>query len=137
MTDLFETRHSKLTDMALLAACVVIWVMMLSHGLPKVTMLLNDAVYFFSVMGISPTVSLALTLFAQIVCCLFVVTGDLTRLAFIPLIVNTMVAIVIVHGREPNQNRELAWQFPLLYIKLFLTGPGRYAIDRPGTKIKK
>lgn len=136
MTNVFEANPSKLTDTALLIARVVISAMMLSHGLPKVTMLLNGPVTFFSVMGISPTISLALTLFAQVICSMFVVVGALTRLALIPLIVTMLVAVVVIHNGEPFLNKEPALHFLLVYVVLILTGPGKYAIERLAAKTK-
>ncbi|WDF81130.1 DoxX family protein [Mucilaginibacter sp. KACC 22773] len=130
MKELLKANQQRLTDSALLIARVVIAGMMLNHGLPKVPMLLNGPVKFFTVFGMSPSVSLTLTLFAQVVCSALVLFGIVTRLALVPLIATMLVALVVIHRGEPFARMEPALHFLLVYIVLFLTGPGKYAVDR-------
>jgi putative oxidoreductase len=126
MHKLFNTVYK---DAGLLILRIAIGCMMLTHGLPKVPMLFHGTVKFFPVMGMSPTVSLAITLFAQVICSILLLFGMATRLALIPLLMTMLVAVVIIHHGEPFAKMEPALHFLLVYIVLFLTGPGTFSVD--------
>ncbi len=118
-------------DLALLIARVVIAVLMLSHGLPKLMQLFSgEPVQFLSVMGMSPTFSLGLAVFAEVICSVLVLVGFGTRLAVIPLIITMLVAVFYVHLDDPFARKELGLQYLLTYVVLFFAGSGRYSIDQ-------
>ncbi len=118
-------------DLALLIARVVISVLMLSHGLPKLMQLFSgEPVQFLPVMGLSPTFSLGLAVFAEVICSVLVLAGFGTRLAVIPLIITMLVAVFYVHLDDPFARKELGLQYLLTYVVLFFAGSGRYSIDQ-------
>jgi putative oxidoreductase len=81
------------TDIALLIARIGIAALMLTHGIPKLVMLFSGApVKFPPVWGMSAEISLALTVFAEVFCSLFLLAGFATRLAAIPLAITMLVA---------------------------------------------
>ncbi|MEO7489905.1 MAG: DoxX family protein, partial [Ferruginibacter sp.] len=64
------------TGMALLIARVGIAVLMLTHGLPKLMMLFSgEPVQFPPVMGMSATISLCFSVFAEVFCSVFILAG--------------------------------------------------------------
>jgi putative oxidoreductase len=73
--------------------------------------------------------SLTLTIFAELICPVFILLGFLTRIALIPAIINMSMAILIGHTGQPFIAREHAFSFLIPYIAIFLIGPGRYSID--------
>ena len=117
-------------DAALLIARVGIGLLMLTHGIPKLMMLLSDApVQFPPVMNMSNELSLGLAVFAEVFCSLFIIGGLGTRLAAIPLITTMLVAAFYIHAADPFTKQEPALQYLLVYIILLLAGSGRYSVD--------
>lgn len=123
--------NSNTVDIALLAARIGIAALMLVHGLPKLGMLFSgEPVQFPPVLGMSPEMSLAMAVFAEVVCSLFILVGFATRLATLPLIVTMLVAVVMIHAADPFSAKELGMQYLLAYLVLLFAGPGRYSVDQ-------
>ncbi|WP_242917159.1 DoxX family protein [Pontibacter liquoris] len=123
-------QSTKNLDAALLIVRVAVAGLMLAHGLPKLEMLMaGDPVQFPEVLGLSAASSLALAVFAEVVCSLLLLIGLGTRLAVIPLIVTKLVAAFLIHGADPFAKKELAILYLIPYVTLLLTGSGKYALD--------
>ena len=117
-------------DVALLIARIGVAALMLTHGLPKLQTLLSaDPVQFPSVFGLSATVSLALTVFTEVICSVLLLIGLGTRLFAIPLIITMLVAAFYIHGADPFAKKELAIMYLLPYLVLFFAGGGKYSLD--------
>ena len=130
MKSLFSTRHSTATDTALLFARVAIGAMMLVHGIPKLQMLLSGGqIQFPPVMGMSAQTSLALAVFAEVVCSVFILIGLGTRIFTIPAIITMLVAVLVIHGADPFEKKENALHYLLVYVILLLAGAGRFSLD--------
>ncbi len=103
---------------------------MLTHGIPKLQMLLEgDAVNFADPIGLGPTFSLILTVFAEFLCALCILFGFKTKLATIPLIITMLVASFVVHLNDPFGKKEFALLYLAMYAALFLLGSGKYSVD--------
>ncbi|MDF3077880.1 MAG: DoxX family protein [Sphingobacteriaceae bacterium] len=121
---------SNAVDIGLLIARVAIAALMLTHGIPKLLMLFSgEPVQFPSVMGMSASFSLALAVFAEVFCSLFLLFGFGTRLAAIPLAVTMLVAVFLIHAADPLSVKEPALQYLLVYSTLLFAGSGKYSID--------
>ena len=132
MKKLFNTTHNiRNLDFIILIARVSVASLMLSHGLPKLAMLFTEGpVQFPGMFGMSPEFSLSLTVFAEVICSLFIMVGFGTRFATLPLIVTMLVAVLYVHAADPFSKQEPAIHYLLVYGLLFLTGSGKYSIDQ-------
>ena len=135
MKSLFKVdHHSTNVDLAVLILRVSIAVLMLVHGLPKMLMLLSgEPVQFPALVG-SPEVSLALAVFAEVVCSLLILVGLGTRLATIPLIITMLVAVLYVHGADPFTKQEMGLHYLFAYLVLLITGSGKFSLDQVVTK---
>ena len=123
-------KNSNTIDIALLIARAGIAVLMLTHGLPKMSMLFSGTpVQFPAVMGMSAQLSLGLTVFAEVFCSVLLLTGFATRLAVIPLIITMLVALFFIHAAGPLAKQEPALQYLLVYLVLLFAGSGKYSID--------
>jgi putative oxidoreductase len=117
-------------DTALLIARIGIAALMLTHGIPKLMMLLSGAqVQFPPVMGMSAELSLGLTVFAEVICSVLILAGFATRLAAIPLIITMLVALLFIHVADPFAKQEPVLKYLLVYIILLFAGSGKYSID--------
>jgi putative oxidoreductase len=111
--------------------------LMITHGWPKLIGFSDKADGFYDFMGLGGELSLALTVFAEFFCSLFLVLGLGTRLVLIPLIIVAVVIVFVVHGADPFGDKEHGLLFLVPYIVLMMTGPGKYALDYllwPGAK---
>jgi putative oxidoreductase len=118
------------TDIALLVARTGIAAFMLTHGIPKLLMLLSGApVQFPPMLGMSAELSLGLAVFAEVFCSILLLAGFATRLAVIPLIITMVIALVFIHVADPFAKQELAFQYLLVYLVLLFAGSGRFSID--------
>jgi putative oxidoreductase len=72
---------------------------------------------------------LGLAVFAEVFCSIMIIKGLKIRLATIPLIITTLIAIFIVHINDPFAKMEKALLFLLLYLVLLFSGGGKYAMD--------
>ncbi|MES2890735.1 MAG: DoxX family protein [Bacteroidota bacterium] len=118
------------TGIALLVARVGIAALMLTHGIPKLMLLVSGApIQFPAVMGLSASVSLGLAVFSEVVCSIFILLGLGTRLATIPLIVTMMIAALFIHAADPIAIKESALHYLLVYVFLLIAGGGKYSLD--------
>jgi len=117
-------------DLGLLVLRIVAGGVMLTHGLPKLQKILAGNYQFADPIGLSPELSLFLVTFAEVVCAILIIVGLLTKLAALPLIIDMTVAFFIAHQTDPFGDKEIPLIFLGLFLAIFLTGPGRYSLDR-------
>ncbi|MDX1271329.1 DoxX family protein [Bizionia paragorgiae] len=103
--------------------------LMLIHGIPKLQMLFSGEIQFPGVMGLSPTISLILAVFSEVLCSVLILIGLKTRLATIPLILTMLIAVFMIHASDPFAKQELGLLYLFLYIPLFLLGSGKFSVD--------
>ena len=117
------------TDVGLLLLRIVFGLLLMHYGWEKFSNYAAWSKDFPDPLGISSSLSLALCIFAELFCAAFLVVGLLSRTVLIPLIINMLVVIVLVHQNDPFKEKEHAISFLIPFIALFLTGPGKYSID--------
>ena len=124
------SHQSKNVDFILLLLRITIAALMLTHGLPKMEKLLSgDPVQFASVFGLSPEVSIGLTVFSEVFCSILIFVGFGTRFAVIPLIITMVVAAFVIHAADPFAKQEMAIIYLIVYVVLLIGGSGRYSLD--------
>ena len=100
----------------------------LMHGLDKMMNFSQLSEAFPSVLGLGSYATLMLSIFCEFACSIFLVVGMLTRIVLIPMIVSMAVAFFDIHdGFMPEG--ELSLIYLIVFIVLFITGPGRYSAD--------
>lgn len=98
------------------------------HGLDKLTHFNELSTTYTSVLGLGSYMTLMLSIFTELCCSIFLMAGLLVRITVIPMIVAMAVAFFDVHDAMMPEG-ELALIYLILFIILYLTGPGRYSID--------
>lgn len=104
--------------------------MIFGHGLPKLAGFAEKSAAFSDPLGVTPAVSLGLAVFAEFFCALAVSLGIYARLASVPLMVTMSVAAFVAHAGDPFKVKEKALLFLVMYLAVFLAGPGRFALSR-------
>jgi putative oxidoreductase len=102
---------------------------MFTHGIPKLTKILNGNFTFGDPLGIGSAPSLILATLAEVGCTLLVLIGFQTRLATIPIMFTMFVAGVITNWEKSFKDMELALLYLLIYATLFFLGAGKYSVD--------
>ena len=103
--------------------------MMLGHGMPKLTGYSERMSTFADPLGVSSPASLTLAIFAEVFCSAALIFGFLTRFAAAVLLINMLVIALIVHGGDPWAKQEFALLFAIPYLALIFTGAGRFSLD--------
>ena len=130
MKRLFSTKYSATAfNVAMFLLRVGLGVMMIPNGYNK---LVNFAKYkndFMNFLGMGPSLSLALVVFAEFFCAGLLILGLFTRLATIPLIIAMLVAALDAHHADIFGEGQHAALFALGYLVIFILGPGRISVD--------
>ncbi len=105
------------------------FLMIPNHGWKKLMQFSEINESFVSFMGLPSSLSLALCIFAELICSILIMMGLFTRLACIPLFI-CMLMIFNVHEWNFLGKQEYASLLTICYISLFLLGPGKYSVDR-------
>lgn len=128
---LFSTKlNINATSFALLILRVTFGTLMIAnHGYKKLAGFDTLKHKFMSFMGLSPTLSLSLAIFAEFFCAVLLILGLFTRFAALALAVTMFVAFSIAHKAELFGDGEMAAIYLATFVALFLTGPGRFSID--------
>ena len=121
--------NQRFLSLGLLFLRVLVGITMLTHGLAKLTSFSELSSTFPDPIGLGGTLSLVMIICAEVGCSIFLIVGAFTRLATIPLILSMLVVILIVHGNDPFQVKELPLLYLGVYIFLFFTGAGRISLD--------
>ena len=99
------------------------------HGYPRLKnfSVIRDA--FADPLGIGSPTSLALVVFAEFFCSIFIIFGLLTRWSCVPLIITMCVATWIINGGKEFIYQEKSIIYLVSYISLFVCGAGYYSLD--------
>ncbi len=117
-------------DLGLLTLRVGISGMLVTmHGWSKLVHFADRASRFPDPLHLGGPVSLALTLFAEVLCGTAVFLGLATRFAVVPILILFGVIIFVVSGGQPVGERELAILYAIPFLAIALLGPGRFSID--------
>ncbi len=130
MKKLLSTKYSAgAFNAAMLLVRLVFGVLMMNHGYSKLVNFGTLQHKFMNWLGMGSTMTLALVVFAEFFCALFIIIGLFTRLAAIPLIVVMCVALFKAHNGEVFGDGETATLYLAAYLVLFFVGPGKISVD--------
>jgi putative oxidoreductase len=99
------------------------------HGMSKLMGFSQRAGRFSDPLGVGSPASLALAVFAEVLCALLVVLGLGTRIAALILVGFFGVLFFIHHAQDPFRQKELSIVYLIPFLTLVLTGPGRLSLD--------
>lgn len=120
--------RERVVSFILLAVRVFFGVLFFIHGLDKMMNFSVLSQNFPSILGLGSYITLMLSVFCEFCCSLFLIAGLMHRLILIPMILSMGMAFFVVHDAMMPEG-ELALIYLVVFIILFITGPGRYSID--------
>lgn len=103
-------------------------VLFFTHGLDKMMNFNSIVDNYPSVLGFGSYMTLMVSIICEFACSLFLIAGLLVRIITIPMIISMGVAFFDVHDAMMPEG-ELALIYFIIFILLFLVGPGRYSVD--------
>lgn len=124
-----EPRDTK-NSVLLLIARIIFGSLLLYHGIQKLGSFSELSSSFPDPLGIGNQLSLSLVIFGELVCSLGFIFGLLYRLTMIPMIFTMGIAFFVFHRQDPFVIKELSFNYLVVYLIMYITGPGKYTIDR-------
>ena len=103
--------------------------LMIPHGYDKLVHFSSYKRDFLNFLGMGGGISLALTVFAEFFCSIFLAMGLFSRFVVIPLIINMTVIVFKAHHADIFGEGEHGSLFLIGYIVLLLCGPGKASVD--------
>lgn len=105
--------------------------MLVQHGLGKLNSFNSTASSFPDPLHVGHSISLGMTVFAEVIAAALLAIGLFTRAAAAVLAFEMAIAFVFIHqmqfsGKMPG---EMAFMFFGVYFALLLAGPGRFSLD--------
>ncbi len=104
--------------------------LIIPHGYSKLISFASKSATFSDPFGIGHPTSMALVIFAEFFCGVFLVLGLFTRLACIPLIITMLVIVFQIHHGDIFKTAEKPTLFLVSYLALLFIGPGKFSLDR-------
>lgn len=117
------------TNIAVFVLRLFAGLLMAHHGYGKIVHFNEYSEKFMDFLYMGPKVSLMLVIGAEFLCSVLLIIGLFTQLSLIPLIITMGVAVFKAHGADVFGEGEHGLLFLVIYVALFITGPGRYSID--------
>ena len=104
--------------------------LIIPHGYSKLISFAARSSTFADPFHIGHPTSMALAIFAEFFCGIFILLGFCTRLACIPLIISLATTVSYIHKGDFFDTGEKATLFLLGYVALLFTGPGKISVDK-------
>jgi len=124
--------HDRSSALALLFLRVTAALLLLQvHGLPKLLHWQSELQYIEDPFDLGATPTLALAVFAEVLCPILLILGVFARLACLPVIAVLLVALLFVHPQWSLEEGQFAWWMLILFTTLAIGGPGAYRLPLP------
>jgi putative oxidoreductase len=131
MKKIFSSKYSDNSiSFSLLLLRLTMGGLMIPHGVDKLMKFAAKSSTFSDPFHIGSPTSMALTIFAELFCAVFIVVGLMTRLACIPLIIAMAVAVFSAHNGEIFGDGEHATLYLGGFLALLFAGPGKISMDK-------
>ena len=78
---------------------------------------------------VTAPLSLGLAVFGEVFCSVGFIFGAFYRLAMIPMVFTMGMAFFVIHGNDPFAVKELAFIYLVVFVLMYITGPGKFSID--------
>ena len=110
------------TSAILLIVRIIFGVLLMNHGIEKWS-------NYQELSAVFPDLSLGLAIFGELACSMAFIIGFLYRLAMLPMIFTMGMAFFVIHGNDPFAVKELAFIYLVVYVLMYIIGPGKFAVD--------
>ncbi|MCD8318151.1 MAG: DoxX family protein [Paraprevotella sp.] len=112
----------------LLAMRLFFGAMLMTHGYAKLMNFVSMSASFPDPFGVGSRLSLMLAIFGELFCSVAFIFGFLYRLSMLPMMVTMATAFFFAHHGSVSVG-ELSFIYLVVFILMYLVGPGKYSID--------
>ena len=123
-----QSFRGKGVSFLILCLRVFFGILFFTHGIDKMANFNELSQTFPNVLGFGSYMSLMVSIFCEFCCSLFLITGLMVRITVIPMIISMAVAFFDIHDGMFPQG-ELSLIYLVMFVILYITGPGRFSID--------
>lgn len=113
----------------LLAMRIFFGLLLMNHGIQKLIHFQELSLTFPDPLHMGSTLSLAMAIFAELVCSIGFVTGILYRLSMLPMMFTMVIAYFVIHANDAFAVKELAFVYLGVFILMYIAGPGKFSVD--------
>ena len=103
--------------------------LLMNHGIQKWSNFQELSTSFPDPLGLGSPLSLGLAVFAELACPMAFIIGFLYRLAMIPMIFTMVIAFFVIHANDVFAMKELALVYLIIFVLMYISGPGKYSVD--------
>lgn len=103
--------------------------MCVNYGYGKLVHFADKKDSFINLFGIGSTATLALVVFAEFFCAIFIVLGLFTRFTVIPLIITMGYAFFIIGNSNFLNKGDASLLYLTGFLAILLCGPGKISVD--------
>jgi len=130
MKKLISTAYTGFSfNLAMFLLRVILGILMIPHGYNKLVNFAESKKDFMNFLGMGPTLSLALVVFSEFFCSVFLIMGLFTRLVCGILVIQMFVIVFKAHHGDIFGDGEHALLFLAGYLAILLLGPGKASLD--------
>ena len=130
MKRLLSTAYTDFSfNLATLALRLALGILMIPHGYDKLIHFAEYKKDFMNFLGLGSTLSLALVVFAEFFCSVFLIMGLFTRLVVSILLIEMFVVVIKAHNAEVFGKGEHGSLFLTGFLVILLIGPGKASLD--------
>ena len=107
--------------------------LMITHGYPKFQKVVNQDFEFaepLAGIGMNGAVTLVIAVLAEFFAPILIILGFKTKWVSLLTAATMAVAAFIVHFSDPVKVKEKALLYLVIYVVIFLMGPGKYSLDQ-------
>ena len=104
-------------------------VLMIPHGYDKLVHFMQYKKDFYNLLGMGSTVSLAVVVFAELFCSVFLIMGLFTRVIAAILAIEMTIVVFSEHHGQVFGEGEHGMLYLTGYLAIVLLGPGRASLD--------
>lgn len=116
-------------NFALLVQRVVTGLLMLiGHGLPKISNFSDLSSSFYDPLRIGHRNSLVLVILAELFCSMLMVLGLFTRIVAFIIVLDLSIAVFIYHHGQPLKNVDLGAIYLTSVFTIMILGPGKVSV---------
>ncbi len=113
----------------LLFRIIVSLELIIVHGFKKIGIGVDVAELIPNPLGLPQEINEFLAIIANIGFPVFIILGLLTRLSVLPVLAVTLTGYFILHAHDPLFVKDVPFMYSVVFLFIFITGPGKYSID--------
>jgi putative oxidoreductase len=117
-------------DLGLFILRVGTGLLLAPHGLQKLAAFGEKSEGFYNFLHLGGPVSMALTIFSELVCSILLILGLGTRLIIFPLILTMVIVVFVINGDATLGDKESGLLYLIPFVVILFTGPGRISMDQ-------